>query len=70
MKLEDLIFNREKLRKYDELKAMLDYFKGINPENTCSFQFEGKDVIKDMSFYPIEVCIAALEAEINKLDKE
>lgn len=70
MKLKDLLFNREKLRKYDELKAMLDYFKRMNPEGTCNFQHEGKDVIKDMSFYPISVCISALEAEIAKLDEE
>lgn len=69
MKIKDLIFNREKLRKYDELKAMLDYFKGMNPEDTCNFQFNGKDVIREMSFYPIEVCISALEAEIKKLDE-
>lgn len=70
MKTKDLIFNREKLRKYDELKALLDYFKRMNPDYACNFQYEGVDVIKDMSFYPITVCIAALEAEIKKLDEE
>lgn len=70
MKRKDLLFNRDKLRKYDELKQLLDYFKGMNPENTCNFQRDGKDIIKDMSFYPIAVCISALEAEIAKLDEE
>lgn len=70
MKIKDLLFNREKMRKYDDLKALLDYFKGMNPEIPCNFQRDGEDVIRDMSFYPIEVCISALEAEIKKLDEE
>ena len=70
MKLKDLLFNREKLRKYDELTSLLASFQRMTPESTCNFQHEGKDVIKDMSFYPISVCISALEAEIAKLDEE
>lgn len=70
MKIKDLLYNRDKLRRYDELKALLDYFKSFNPELTCDFQSDGKDVIKGLSFYPISVCISALEAEIAKLEEE
>ena len=76
MKLKDLIFNREKLRKHDELKQWKDLFEQNNSKITKGYYnvssmgiscgtstFELPDNIR-------KIFVDALEAEIKKLDKE
>lgn len=68
MKLKDLLFNREKLRKYDELKETLEDFQ----ESKRRIRYMTRHGIKPigMSEYVVNVIISALEAEIAKLDEE
>ena len=69
MKLKDLLFNREKLRKYDELKEWKENFSNmievpitlVPRHNIVGLQLP--DHIK-------KIIISALEAEIAKLDEE
>lgn len=76
MKLKDLIFNREKLRKYDELKQWKDLFEQSKPKISQSYYnvtsmsiscgtstFELPDNIR-------KIIVDALDAEIKKLDEE
>jgi hypothetical protein len=69
MKLKDLLFNREKLRKYDELKEWKENFSnmahvpvGLLPHHSV-VALRLPDHIK-------KTIISALEAEIAKLDEE
>lgn len=73
MKLKDLIFNREKLRKYDELKewkerfetAIFDVsvFECANPRIFAGNYVMIPDHIK-------QIIVDALQTEIAKLDEE
>lgn len=81
MKLKDLIFNREKLRKYDELKEWKEYFT----KNRIIIHAEGREyyrphkketinghtvVIDELPDHIKQIIADALEAEIKKLDEE
>lgn len=68
MKLKDLLFNREKLRKYDELKEALEQFIGKRQMLLCMTDAQRKS--SGISEYVVDVIISALEAEIAKLDEE
>lgn len=69
MKLKDLLFNREKLRKYDELKEWKENFSNmvevpitlVPRRNIVGLKFP--EHIK-------KIIVEALEAEIAKLDEE
>lgn len=76
MKLKDLLFNREKLRKYDELKQWKDLFEQSKPKITqgyynassmgiscCTSTFELPENIR-------QIIVDALKSEIAKLDEE
>lgn len=76
MKSKDLILNREKLRKYDELKQWKDLFEQNNSKITKGYYnvssmgiscgtstFELPDNIR-------KIFVDALEAEIKKLDEQ
>lgn len=76
MKLKDIIFNREKLREYDELKQWKDLFEQNNSKITKGYYnvssmgiscgtstFELPDNIR-------KIFVDALEAEIKKLDEQ
>lgn len=70
MKLKDLIFNREKLRKYDELKEWREKFAQmveiplihIAPRHA----FVGVPLPDNIK----QIILSALDAEIQKLDEE
>lgn len=76
MKLKDLILNREKLRKYDELTKWVGYFG----ENGVSLNVPSLTVIDcngsfTFGWFPLpdnirKIFVDALEAEIKKLDEE
>ncbi len=76
MKLKDLIFNREKLRKYDQLNDLASYFRYAQETITG----DGNGLIlpnirheKDAPYMPQELfpaIIETLEAKIKKLDEE
>lgn len=79
MKLKDLLSWRDKLRKYDELKATLNSFQNIKEQiNAQSFKaFATTNVLvgeKRFGVYltaaSLDAIITALEAEIAKLDEE
>ena len=81
MKLKDLIFNREKLRKYDELKEWKEYFdenriiidaRGRKYYRPCSKEtINGVEVVIDRLPDNIkQIIISALDTEIKKLDEE
>lgn len=65
MKLKDLLKGRDKLRKYDELKNLIELIKGSQSRY-------GKDC--DMSIpvspYVQQIVLAALDAEIKKMEEE
>lgn len=76
IKLKDLLLNRDKLRKYDELKQWVGYFieNGVSLyvpsltvldyDGTIAFgTFHIPDSIR-------KIIVDALEAEIAKLDEE
>ncbi len=65
MKLKDLLKGRDKLRKYDELKAIIDLI-------TASRERWGEncDVAIAMSPYVQRIVLDALDAEINKMEEE
>lgn len=76
MKLKDLIFNRDKLRKYDELKKWKDAFG--NKEAKIAFRQSTENDLEDIMWMMgvkipdniRKIIVDALEAEINKLDEE
>lgn len=81
MKIKDLIFNREKLRKYDELKEWREYFdenriiidargrKYYRPRS--KEQINGFEVVIDrLPDHIKQIIVSALDTEINKLDEE
>lgn len=81
MKIKDLIFNREKLRKYDDLKEWKDYFNKnkiiIDSRGQTSYRpfskesINGVDVVIGRLPDRIkQIIVDALEAEIKKLDEE
>ena len=65
MKLKDLLRGRDKLRKYDELKNLIELIKG------CQSRY-GKDcdVSIPMSPYVQRIVLDALDAEIEKMEEE
>lgn len=69
MKLIDLLFKREELRKYDELKYWKRYFSRgiiINKVETGSiFQNDVKRLPENIQ----KIIISALDAEIEKLNE-
>lgn len=72
MKIKDLIFNREKLRKYDELKEWKEYFGKDELYLNSACAMFGKDE-KLAVFIPSnirKIIVDALEAEIKKLDEQ
>lgn len=80
MKLKDLIFNREKLRKYDELKEWREYFddnkiiidaRGRKYSRPCSNEtINGFEVVIDrLPDHIKQIIVSALDTEINKLDE-
>lgn len=76
MKLKDLIFNREKLRKYDELKQWKDLFEQNNPKITQSqYNVSSMGISCGTSTFELpdnirKIFVDALESEIKKLDEE
>lgn len=83
MKIKDLLFNREKLRKYDELKATLkslsEIRKWLDEHKDKAIAWAETEVYIDRTITPygiyltrpaLDVLITALEAEIKKLDEE
>ena len=75
MKLKDLIFNREKLTKYDELKKWKDAF-GNKEVKLSSKQATENDMEDLVWLFGLKVpdnirkmIVDALEAEIEKLDE-
>lgn len=77
MKLKDLIFNREKLRKYDELKEWRDKLesstfadKGIMFMFECTSPHHLKGEYRKFPDHIQDIFVSALDAEIKKLDEE
>lgn len=73
MKLKDLISNREKLKKYDELKEWKDLFE--DKKNDTILLQTGTDFGFAQNSFIIpkhikQIFISALDAEIKKLDEE
>lgn len=72
MKLTDLLKNRDKLRKHDELKEWKEYFGKDELYLNSACALFGKDE-KLAVFIPDnikQIIVDALEAEIKKLDEE
>lgn len=84
MKLKDLLFNREKLRKYDDLTESIKALKKVQADNgapydSVSYPYQlfvdarnGKrtQITFTMQPFMLQLFIDALEAEIKKLDEE
>lgn len=72
MKLKDLIFNREKLRKYDELKEWKEYFgkDGLCLNSACALFGKDEKLTVFIPDHIKQIIVGALEAEIKKLDEE
>ena len=73
MKLSDLLDNRDKLRKYDELKEALDGFrsvreKAVDPGVITTIDFPSGRVT--ITRFVLSRILTALESEIAKLDEE
>lgn len=69
MKLKDLVFNREKLRKYDELEQWKDKFSNM-VELPMSIVSPHSIVGLQLPAHIKQIIVDALEAEIKKLDEE
>lgn len=69
MKIKDLIFSREKLRKYDELKEWKEKFKHIVDLPLCTLP-PNRIVGLELPDHIKQIIVDALEAEIAKLDEE
>lgn len=69
-KIKELLAGREKLAKYDKLKAVLDFYKGLDPNIPINLGTDGETKVAGVSFEIIQIIITALEAEIAKLDEE
>lgn len=76
MKIKDLISNREKLRKYDELTKWVGYFVengvSLNVPSLTVLDYDGTIAF---GAFPLpddirKIIVDALEAEIKKLDEE
>lgn len=72
MKLNDLIFNREKLRKYDELKEWKDFFgkDELYLHSACATFGENEELAVFIPDNIKQIILSALDAEIKKLDEE
>lgn len=84
MKIKDLIFNREKLRKYDELTEAVKALKKVQADNgapydSASYPYQlwvharngqRTQITFTMQPFMLQLFIDALEAEIAKLDEE
>lgn len=69
MKIKDLLTNREKLQKYDELKEWKDKFKHIVDLPLCTLP-PNRIVGLELPDHIKQIIVDALEAEIAKLDEE
>lgn len=69
MKLKDLLFNREKLRKYDELKVWKENFSNM-VEVPITLVPQHSIVGLQLPNHIKRIIVDALEAEIAKLDEE
>lgn len=69
MKIKDLISNRDKLRKYDELKEWKERFKYIVDLPLCTLP-PNRIVGLELPDHIKQIIVAALESEIKKLDEE
>lgn len=69
MKIKDLLTNREKLQKYDELKEWKDKFKHIVDLPLCTLP-PNRIVGLELPDYIKQIIVDALEAKIAKLDEE
>ena len=69
MKLKDLLFNREKLREYDELEYWKGYFsRGIiisKVETGSIFQNDVKRLPENIQ----KIIVSALDAAIEKINE-
>lgn len=76
MKLTELLDNRDKLRRYDELKQWKDLFERRNNTITqTQFNASSMGISCGTSSFELpdnirQIIISALEAEIAKLDEE
>lgn len=72
MKLNDLIFNRDKLRKYDELKEWEENFSKdeLYLGSTCAFFGANEDLTAFIPDDIREIIIKAIRHKIVKLDEE
>lgn len=76
MKIKDLLTNREKLQKYDELKEWKGAFGNENAK--LQIKSDSNDAMKDLTWmmgiklpdHIKQIIVNALEAEIAKLDEE
>ena len=84
MKLKDLLFNREKLRKYDDLTESIKELKKVQADNGAPYESvsypyqlfvyarngQRTQITFTMQPFMLQLFIDALEAEIQKLDEE
>lgn len=74
MKLKDLVFNREKLRKYDELKEWRERFADMVdiPTWRMLIRCGCNDNIAALPLpdHIKQIIVSALDIEIKKLDEE
>lgn len=75
MKLKDLLKGRDKLRKYDELKAWRDRFNNATAQ--LQYDIQGhchggcQEIFHDIIPYHIKtIIIDAFDAEIKKMEEE
>lgn len=67
--IKELEANREKLRKYDELKEWKERFKNIVDLPQCTLP-PNRIVGLELPDHIKQIIVDALEAEIKKLDEE
>lgn len=75
MKLKDLIFNREKLRKYDELNEWKEKFEQniVFIAQDCDGMYDGYVSINAPMPLPDEIkniIVSSIDAEIAKLNEK
>lgn len=72
MKLSDLLDNRDKLRRYDELRAWKENFgkDDLFLGSTCSFFGADEELSAFIPETIRGIILSALESEIAKLEEE
>ena len=72
MKLKDLIFNREKLRKYDELTEWKEYFgkDELYLNSACALFGKDEKLAVFIPHHIKQIIVDALETEIKKMEEE